>query len=137
MYLITILAGQEQSLTGSSLTINGEPVTIREHLIFVDENQNVYISINDFVRSIPGHSFHHGQYRSLLGDRNKGYVENANEIMGFEVGTNIMYKIEPGAITDFAYFEMESNIISENDRLYINITDIPKALSMRVRIYSR
>ena len=50
-------------------------------------------------------------------------MENSNQIIGFELGKNKIYKTVPNTEVEFEYYEIKNPIIQNNDKLYIALED--------------
>ena len=55
--------------------------------------------------------------------KTKGYLENSNQIVGFELGSNKIYKTTQSSDVEFQYYEIKNPIIQNNDKLYIALED--------------
>ena len=122
MYLITVLADAEPPRQ-NSFTINNEQVAINENLL-MQRGSEVYISIRELSSILDGYIFQTGEFGRYVGRIDKAYVETDSEIVGFAAGSNRIFKTGPNTNIDNAYFELESEIIMENNNLYINLNDV-------------
>jgi len=129
--VIILLVGQPVSKP-FGIFIDDEPLGITEGLIITDEEGNTYISIEAIAKGIGWDRYLKGIYGRDGQDKNYGYLENNNEIVGFEAGSNIIYKTTPHSVVEFQYYEMNSKIINSEDNLYILIDDLQLACNVRV-----
>ncbi len=111
------------------LFINGEQKEITQDLFVNDQLGNQYIELKNLVELL-GYEFENGEYQKDEVDTSKFYVKNQNLITGFEVGSNRIYKYEEGTNLDYQYYTLNCNIITnENNRIYIGLGDLTKALN--------
>jgi len=134
LYLITVISAEQTPVPTSSFSIDGERIVISETLIFLD-GENVYIGINELIGHLEDHIYYRGEYGSFAPDRdNEGHVRirGRNEIIGFEGGSNEIYKTISNTVIDRAYFDLNRDVINVEDRLYMSIQDITVAFNIYV-----
>ncbi|MCL2355490.1 MAG: hypothetical protein FWC68_06535 [Oscillospiraceae bacterium] len=131
IYLIVVLIQAQAAVVNHAFYVDGTSIRIDEYLLLI-EDDDIYVSLRDLINEIEGYTFYYGLYGSLVRSPNAGHTITSNEVIGFEGESNIIYKTLPNTVIDFANFEITANIRNENDRLYINISDIEKALNMQV-----
>ncbi len=110
------------------LFINDEQREIANDIIINDTLGNQYIALKDFAELL-GYEYENGEYRNDDVDTAKCYVKNNNLITGFELDTNKIYKFEEGTNLDFQYYTLNLNIILHNNKFYIALADLTRALN--------
>lgn len=120
LVMIYALKGQTQKTLG--LNINGQDVQIAENML-ISNDQGTYISLEK-LSSYLGYDYLRGGYLEYVEDANKCYLENNNQIIGFEANSNEIYKTIPNSTTDYEYYKLGSNIIQQNGILYIALKDL-------------
>lgn len=119
--LIYVLKGTEPKK--ATLYVNNESKTVISDLIINDANTGKkYVSLKD-VAALIGYEYQNGEYLQYEESKTKGYLENSNQIIGFELGKNKIYKTVPNTDIEFAYYEIKNAIIQNNDKLYIALED--------------
>ena len=130
--LVTVLKGK--GTVKKSFFVNGLEVELKDELIIEDEAGTKYISLEEGAELI-GSRYFNGEYGKNEEDRNKCYIQNTNEAIGFELDSNKIYKVELSTNIEPQYFEMANNVIkSDNGKLYATIEDFSKACNVAVGI---
>ena len=114
---------------GMALYINDAQQEISENLIIQDNQGNQYIELERLAHML-GYQFDNSEYQTYGVDTTKCYIRNENLISGFELDSNRMYKYEIGTNLDYQYYTLNHNIIIYNNKLYIAIDDLIKALNV-------
>ena len=112
------------------LKINGAEGKTSDTFIITLENGENYISLRELAQKME-YSYFNGEYLQFSEDKNKGYIDNGQEIIGFENGSKKIYKTKEGD-KELQYYELSREIISSNNMLYVNINDIAPMLSLIV-----
>lgn len=119
--LIYLLKGSQPKKTG--LYVNEEKKDFVEGLIIDNSTDGKkYISLKD-VAPLIGYEYQNGEYLQYEESKTKGYLENSNQIVGFELGSNKIYKTTQSSDVEFQYYEIKNPIIQNNDKLYIALED--------------
>lgn len=106
-----------------TLYVDNESKTLIQGLIIDDTNTGKqYVSLKD-VASLIGYEYQNGEYLQYEEDKTKCYLESNNQIVGFELGENKIYKTEPNSDIEFAYYQIKNPIIQSNEKLYIALED--------------
>ena len=106
-----------------TLYVNNESKPVISDLIIDNaEDGKKYVSLKD-VSALIGYQYLGGEYPEYKEISTKGYFQNSNQIIGFELGSNKIYKTVPDANTDFQYYDIKNKIIQKNDKLYIELQD--------------
>lgn len=130
--LVTVLKGK--GTVKKSLFVNGLEVELKDELIIEDEAGTKYISLEAGAELI-GSRYFNGEYGKNEEDRNKCYIQNTNEAIGFELDSNQIYKVELSTNVESQHFELANNVIKNNDgKLYATIEDFSKACNVAVGI---
>ena len=114
------------------LSIDDRVIQISDNTIIMDSDGKIYISLKDIATPIGNYTYCDGEYQKYNDDKTKCYLQNGDEVVGFEADKNTVYKTVSGSIIDFQYYDLQSNIISSNNELYINVDDMQVAFNMLV-----
>ena len=107
----------------ATLSVNGENKNVISGLIINDQaSGKKYVSLKD-VAPLIGYEYQNGEYLQYEESRTKGYLENNNQIVGFELESNKIYKTTPNTDVEFAYYNIKNPIIQSNEKLYIALED--------------
>lgn len=113
----------------ATLIINGQQIEFSAEFIIKDGNGDEYISLKDLAK-IVGYTYDNSEYQKYGVDTAKCYIKNGKLISGFELDSNKIYKYEEGTDLDYQYYNLTHNIIVYNDKLYIAVQDLQKALNI-------
>lgn len=107
----------------ATLSVNGENKNVISGLIINDQaSGKKYVSLKD-VAPLIGYEYQNGEYLQYEESRTKGYLENNNQIVGFELESNKIYKTTPNTDVGFAYYNIKNPIIQSNEKLYVALED--------------
>ncbi len=120
--------------TEFKFTIDEKSVSATEDL-FIFEGDNMYISIKDFATLLDYRAYN-GGYRQFSEDTNKCYIENANEVASFELGSRRIYKTPPESQTDYEYFTLQEPVKLIGNKLYTTPEGISIGCNAKI-IYSK
>ena len=100
------------------LSIDNKRATITEQTLIMDETGAVYVSIEEFAK-LTGYEFYQGEYGKYTEDKSKCYIANKNEIAGFELGSNQIYKVDPNVTNaNYEWYQMQEPVKMLNNKLY-------------------
>lgn len=106
-----------------TLFINDVKLEITTDLIVTDIQNNKYISLKD-IEKLMGYTYYNGEFPDITSeDKNKCYLDNGTEIIGFEADSNEIYKTKESSEIEYQYYKLSKNIIKINDKLYIALDD--------------
>ena len=110
--------------TKKELTINidEKSVVIDQKTVINVDGKN-YISLEQISKPI-GYNYVQGGYLEYTEDDKKCYLENKNQIIGFEADSNKIFKTTVNSKTDYKYFQLNNNILYNNQTLYIALEDL-------------
>lgn len=112
-----------------TIYINGKQQETTTGLMIEDASSgNTYISLKDLAE-IVGYEYDNSEYKKYAKDTTKCYIKNNNLIVGFEQDSNRIYKYEENTNLDYQYYTLQYNIINNNNKLYIALTDLQKAIN--------
>lgn len=101
------------------LSVDGQIKPMSEELLIIDETGEIYVSIQDFAK-IAGYEFYQGEYNKYTEDTSKCYLSNKNEVAGFELGSNKLYKLDPNDTSaNYEWYDMEEPVKLLNGKLYV------------------
>ena len=126
LVMIYALKGQTKKTLG--LNINGQDVQITENMI-ISNDQATYISLEN-LSSYLGYDYLRGGYLEYVENENKCYLESKEQIIGFEVNSNQIYKTVPNSTTDYQYYKLRNNVVQQNGILYIALEDLNVACNV-------
>lgn len=129
LVLVALVLMQGNQTKPLSLIIDNNNVQINDNTIITNENGISYISLQQISESI-GYEYVRGEYLQYGENDNKCYLENQNQIIGFETNSNEIYKTSSTSNTDYQYYELKNNIIKNNEILYIALEDLNVACNV-------
>ena len=109
------------------VSIDGVQKSFEEGFFVFEENE-VYVPIKEFAKLV-GYDVYNGEYRKNTEDTNKCYIETINEVATFSLGSNKIYKINPGE-TSYESFTIENPVKNINGKLYISSEGIKIACNV-------
>ena len=112
-----------------TLRINGNQITLQQDVIVSDSNGNRYISLKD-LSDLLGYKYNNGAYMEYEEDKTKCYIDNNYEIIGFNKDSSLIYKTTEDSQTDYEYYKLNKNILEYQEKLYIALEDLNKALNL-------
>lgn len=96
--------------------------------IFNDNASQIYVSISDIAKLV-GYEYYNGGYNTE--EQNKCYVDNKNEVAGFEGGTNQLYKADSiSNIREYDWYTLNEPVRVINNKLYATKESIEKAFNL-------
>lgn len=111
------------------LSIDRKIVAIPESTFAFDESK-IYVSIQDIAKLV-GYDFFFGDYNKLTEDQNKCYVNNKKEVAGFELGSNLMYKLYPTEKNqNYDYYTIDEPVKTINNKLYVSSDALKTACNL-------
>lgn len=103
-----------------------------ENLIFKAEDGTEYISLKDLSDALK-YTYCNGAYLEYSEDKTKCYIETENNVVGFQVNSNEIYKVKKDLEKGYEYFTLQNEAVTMNDKIYIALTDARKALNVIVK----
>lgn len=110
------------------LYVDNQLIENSDSIVKSDEEGNKYISLKD-LSELLNYEYVNNEYGKYGVDTAKCYIKNKKLITGFESDSNRIYKYEEGTNIDYQSYILDSNIISFENMLYINVNDIQIALN--------
>lgn len=111
-----------------TLYIDGVKQETGNDITYNDPEGNRYISLKDLAEKV-GYEYYSSEYGKYGTDTTKCYIKNKNLIVGFELDSNQIYKYEENTNLDYQYYTLKYNIAIYNNKLYIAMADLQKALN--------
>lgn len=112
-----------------TLRINGNQITLQQDVIVSDSNGTRYISLKD-LSDLLGYKYNNGAYMEYEEDKTKCYIDNNYEIIGFNKDSSLIYKTTEDSQTDYEYYKLNKNILEYQEKLYVALEDLNKALNL-------
>lgn len=113
------------------LTVDGQKNAMTEDTFIIEDTGKVYVSIQDFAK-ILGYEFYQGEYKKYTEDVSKCYISNKNEVAGFELGSNKIYKLDPNETNaNYEWYEMQEPVKVLNGKLYCVSDGIKTAFNIK------
>ena len=134
MLLAMISILKENQPVKESLLVDGLENQIKEGLIITDELGVKSISL-ELGGELLGYKYYNGEYGKNEEDRNKCYLENNYEVLGFQIDSNKIYKIDLEDNIGKQEIVL-SNKVKKDDKgnLYVTIEDFSKAFYVGIDI---
>lgn len=130
--MITVLKSNQP--IKESLLVDGLESQIKEGLIITDELGTKYISL-ELGGELFGYKYYNGEYGENEEDKDKCYVQNDYEVIGFEIDTNKIYKIDLEANIGKQEITLNNKVVKDNEgSLYITIEDFSKVFYVGINI---
>ena len=117
MFIYIYYLMQEQLKIAINNNSNTKTTTEMKKILVITEDGKVYIPIRAFA-SYVGYESGNGGYKQYSEDSTKCYVQNANEVATFTLGSNRIYKMLLDGSNDTQYYEIDEPILSMNNQLY-------------------
>ena len=128
MIILTVLNNNQP--IKEALFVNGEESQIKEGLIITDEVGTKYISLQ-LGGELLGYKYYNGEYGENEEDKNKCYLESNNEIIGFELDANNIYKIDINANIGRQKIELKNKVIKDSvGNLYVSLEEFAKVCNV-------
>lgn len=112
-----------------TLEINGSQVTLQQDVIVSDTSGTRYISLKD-LSDLLGYKYNNGAYMEYEEDKTKCYIDNNYEIIGFSKDSSLIYKTTESSQLDYEYYKLNKNILEYQEKLYVALEDLNKALNV-------
>ncbi|MDO5555922.1 MAG: WG repeat-containing protein [Clostridia bacterium] len=132
MLLVLLFVLPKGQTTKQKFSVNGAEIQPKEELIVTDETGNKYICLEDGAEVI-GYRFFSGEYGKNEEDKDKCYLQNTNEIIGFELNSNEIYKTTLNSMVEPQYYKIKNTVEKQNDKLYITLEDFSIAFNMQIK----
>ena len=130
MLLVMIAALKGKTPVKEALFVNDEEVQIDNKLLITDEQGNKYISI-ELAGQLIGYKFYNGGYGKNEEDRNKCYLQNNYEVVGFELNKDEIYKINLNEKIESQKFKLTNKLQkSDEGMLYASLNDFSMACNV-------
>ena len=113
------------------LSVDNQRVAITEQTFVIDQTGAVYVAIDEFAK-IAGYEFYQGEYGKYTEDKTKCYIVNKNEVAGFELGNNQIYKLDPNETNaNYEWYSMKEPVKLLNNKLYCLADGIKVACNVK------
>lgn len=113
------------------MSVDNKNVTISNDMFVIDETGKVYVSIKDFSSAV-GYEYYQGDYGKYTEDSSKCYLVNKNEVAGFELGSNKLYKLDPTETSpNYEWYEIKEPVKVLNGKLYCISDAIKTACNLK------
>lgn len=134
--LINILKNLKPATLTYSVELDDSKITMADNFIIQYQDQDKYINLKT-ITTAAGYSYYNGKYMSYTEDKNKCYINNQKEVIGFDVGSTKIYKtykIDSNVEndSDYEYYTLNKNVILYNDEIFVSITDLQIAFNFVV-----
>ena len=133
--IILMVYLQANKVVPETLFINGEQKEIKADLLVSDVSGNRYISLKDLADMLE-YEYDSSQYKTYITDTTKCYIKNNKLVTGFELDSKTIYKYEEDTNLDYQYYTLNHNILIYNNKLYIAVSDLPKAINAQYSVNS-
>ena len=102
------------------ISIDNKATSKLKDVLIIDQGK-VYIPIRAFAGFV-GYESNNAEYENkYTEDKTKCYVECANEVASFSLGSNKIYKTSPNSQSDYEYFEISEPVKIINNQLCTTI----------------
>lgn len=112
------------------MTVDSKQTAMAEDLFIIETGGKIYVSVQDFAKLV-GYEYYQGEYNKYNEDTSQCYLESKNEIAGFEVGSNKLYKIDPtDTIMNYEWYELDEPVKLVNNKIYCTSDSIETACNV-------
>ena len=113
------------------MTIDSKQTAMAEGLYISEAGGKTYVSVKDFAKLV-GYEYYQGEYGKFNEDTSKCYLQSKNEVAGFEVGSNKLYKIDPSNTqANYEWYEMDEPVRLVDNKLYCTSDAIEVACNVQ------
>lgn len=117
------------------VNLNGKESRALENIITVEEsedgtNSTIYAPIKEIAQYF-GYQAFNGEYTIVSEDTDSCYVENEEEVAIFNLGSNIIYKIDKNAQDNgYEYCKLDKEVFEKNGVLYTSSQGLEEAFNI-------
>lgn len=123
-----VLLSSTKTTKEEKLIIDGQQEQINPGMFILDSKNNKYISLKSLCKQVD-YDYYNGEFQKATEDKSKCYIDNGNEIVGFEVNSNTIYKTKLNSEIEYQYFKLSNKIINDkNDNIYISLKDLRSSM---------
>lgn len=131
--MITVL--KDNQPVGDKVFFNNIENTM-QGLIIKDESGKKYISIGKAAEML-NYRFFYGEYGNNEEDKDKCYLQNGYEAIGFELDSNQIYKVDLNSNVEPKHFTLNNKVIKDQQgNLLLTLEDFSKACNIPISISS-
>ena len=121
----------EKSVQTYKVAINGREFDTTELDLIITENGDTYIPVRGLCEKL-NFQYKNGEYQIPGEDFNKGYIDNNLNIIQIFGESIDFYKTTEETKLDYEYYTLKKEILQIEEKLYIEINDLPAALNLIV-----
>lgn len=115
-----------------NISVDGKVVNANKDALITKIDNITYINIGEFAKLV-GYEYHEGEYKAFTIEKDKCYVQGANETATFYLNDNKVCKLPVNKLTeDYQEYTVENTIKSSNDKMYASIEAINLAFNVVV-----
>ncbi len=119
-----------QGTSANSVYVDGANANISKETLLTKIDNVTYINIQEFAKLV-GYEYHQGEYKAVVIDEDKCYVEGAEETASFYLNENKVYKLPVNKQSeDYKEYSVENEIKLQNEIMYAPINAISKAFNV-------
>lgn len=133
MLLVVIFALSGKQTTEDKLIVDNLQVEVKDGLIMEDEIGSKYISL-EYGAELIGYKYFNGEVGNNEENKDKCYLQNENEAIGFELGSSKIYKVDLNSNIENSNYNLTKDVIRNNDKLYAELNDFAKACNLIISI---
>ncbi len=119
-----------------TINIDGRESTELEELIQINTSEDGNIVVVAPIKAVASYfeyNAFNGGYTTVSEDTDSCYVESENEIAIFNLGSNIIYKIDKTiSDADYEYCEIDEPVFQQNEELYTTGEGLEKAFNLYI-----
>ncbi len=111
-------------------TVDGKQVKMPEGIYIFEDTGKIYVSIEQFGKLV-GYNYYRGEYGKFNEDTSQCYLQNKNEVAGFELGSNKLYKLNPNSDSaNYEWYVLDEPIKIINNKMYCTSDSIKTACNV-------
>ena len=115
------------------LYINNQEIKELNQILLEFENGDIYVSLSE-ISKLTNYNYFNGEYMVYTEDKTKCYLQNDNQVVGFEADSDKIYKYDLTTKIGYQYYTLVNNVVLYNEKLYVEVQDFGHACNLVVAL---
>lgn len=129
--IVFIIIGKPQTQNAIKFKINNKEVKTSQNFILTTSNGEIYLELKE-LSNLLNYTYYNGAYLEFSENKEECYIDNGYEIIGMKKDSKNIYKTAVDNTLGYQYIDISREIVYYNDKLYINVIDLPVALNLMI-----
>lgn len=129
--VVLMTVNKQTTVKKYTVALNGKEFSSENLEVLELENGEKYIALKNIATQL-GYRYYNGEFGITGEDKDKGYIDNGNNIIQFFADSTKIYKAEEDADIDYQYYNIKNKIIEQNGNLYVDLNDLQISLNLIV-----